>query len=393
MLFGALACAFFAASFSSVDASVTTYSKSQHGYQWEPVATDARINGNVYSWNTVRADWQSAHRACALIEPTSYATSMTTGKFKSPKNNTIIWWDGSIWHLASAKTFNSYIQGLTCASDAQPNPSLAVSPASIRKGESATLTWDAGAHADERQVSCTASNFSVGYVIPGYMSTQWICGDFFGCFPLPVWIPEQHVEQRSGSILVSPPQTTTYSYTCSNPNGTVVRTATLSVVSDDEVSEDDEAGEGDGVPGVPEGGSGEGNGSPGDASQTSQCADGLDNNGNGLADYPDDPTCASPSDTYEEPIPDASLSLSPNRSIIPPGASAVLSWRAEHVVPGSCRITGDNGDSWSLSGSSGSRTSSALTAQTLFTLSCTDLESEEVSVSATVRVAPRFEEI
>jgi hypothetical protein len=41
-----------------------------------------------------------------------------------------------------------------------------------------------------------------------------VCGEWFGCFPVPMWVPPQTVENPSGSVTVSPNTTTTYTYSC-----------------------------------------------------------------------------------------------------------------------------------------------------------------------------------
>lgn len=123
-----------------------------------------------------------------------------------------------------------------------------------------------------------------------------------------------------------------------------------------------------------------------------QCSDGIDNNGNGEIDYPADLTCSSLSDNNEEVAADASLSLTAP-SLVQPNSAALLSWSAANVQTNSCTLTGTNGNSWNLTGTSGTRTSSALTGETTFTLSCTDLDSDVETVTATVRITPSFEEI
>ncbi len=123
-----------------------------------------------------------------------------------------------------------------------------------------------------------------------------------------------------------------------------------------------------------------------------QCSDGIDNNGNGEIDYPADLTCSSISDNNEEVAATAALSLTAP-SLVQPNASVTLSWSAANVQADSCILTGTNGNSWNLTGSSGTRTSSVLTNETVFTLMCTNLNSDAVSVTATVRITPSFEEI
>lgn len=123
-----------------------------------------------------------------------------------------------------------------------------------------------------------------------------------------------------------------------------------------------------------------------------QCSDGIDNNGNGLIDYPNDLTCSSLLDNNEEALPPAALSLSAP-SLTQPDTAVTLTWSATNAKAGSCSLFGTNGDSWTLSGTSGSQTSSTLASETIFTLSCTDLNGDPVSTAVTVTLVPSFEEI
>lgn len=123
-----------------------------------------------------------------------------------------------------------------------------------------------------------------------------------------------------------------------------------------------------------------------------QCSDGVDNNGNSLIDVADTGACAGPTDGNEETLPSASLSLL-GPTIIQPGKSALMLWSATNTQAGSCTITGTNGDSFVLTGSSGTQSSSILSAVTTFTLRCTDLNGVQQAQSATIRIAPSFQEI
>jgi len=123
-----------------------------------------------------------------------------------------------------------------------------------------------------------------------------------------------------------------------------------------------------------------------------QCADGIDNNGNGLLDYPDDSACSSYTDGNEEVL-DAEISLSASPSLVQPGGTTTLEWTAENIQADSCSLAGTNGDSWALTGSGGSQTSSALDTQTIFTLSCIDGADDPISTATTIRLTPSFQEI
>jgi len=125
------------------------------------------------------------------------------------------------------------------------------------------------------------------------------------------------------------------------------------------------------------------------ASLATQCSDGIDNNNVNGVDL-DDPACSSSGDNDEGIPPPANLSLSVNRWLVLSGSSVVLTWNAENVKPGSCVLSGTNGDSWSSA--SGVQPSSPLNAETTFTLSCTDYNGEPVSQSVKVRLIPRYKE-
>jgi len=121
-----------------------------------------------------------------------------------------------------------------------------------------------------------------------------------------------------------------------------------------------------------------------------QCQDGIDNNGNGLIDTAD-AACTSSSDQTEEVLPDAVLSLTLSSSLARTGESTILTWGALNAS--SCSLVGTNGDSWALSGTAGTKTSSALQSETTFTLACVDVNDQSVSKNVTVKVTPSFQEI
>ncbi len=124
-----------------------------------------------------------------------------------------------------------------------------------------------------------------------------------------------------------------------------------------------------------------------------QCSDGIDNNGNGFVDYPNDLTCSSSSDNNEEVAPVAGITLSATQTLVQKNQSTTLTWSASNVKTDSCSLAGTNGDSWNLSGTAGSQVTGALVGETIYTLSCTDLNKKLVSTQVTVKVVPSFEEI
>ncbi len=84
-------------------------------------------------------------------------------------------------------------------------------------------------------------------------------------------------------------------------------------------------------------------------------------------------------------------------SIVPQGQTTTVSWSIQNVQ-GICTITGTNGDSWQSTADnnnsvSSSKTSSAITKQVIYTLSCTGLDSQTYTESKTVNIIPTFREI
>lgn len=127
-------------------------------------------------------------------------------------------------------------------------------------------------------------------------------------------------------------------------------------------------------------------------SDPTQCADGLDNNGNDLIDL-DDPACTSGGDVSEESYSAAVLSITASRNTVKNGAGVTLTWSASEVVADSCVITSTVGNSWPQSGSTGTQSTGGISGETTYTLSCTSMQTgEAVSVSTTVKLTPRYEE-
>ncbi|MBY0539111.1 MSCRAMM family adhesin SdrC [Patescibacteria group bacterium] len=126
-----------------------------------------------------------------------------------------------------------------------------------------------------------------------------------------------------------------------------------------------------------------------------ECEDGIDNDGDTFEDYGIgagfDPQCSSLADDSESSA-DAQLTLVPTARSVRPGTTTVLTWSVVDVQAGSCTLSG-NGDSWTLSGASGTKTTSAINSEVTYRLSCTDLGGLPVTRSATIKILPTFEEI
>lgn len=205
-------------------------------------------NGQAYSWkvhggsDTVQTQNKTGGKTCALIDSTSFA-NWTTSSFASPHDNLLVRWGQvppyTVWQKATADDIgNSYIENLTCKTNALPANAITASPTTILSGESSVLSFDMGPNALVQRTICTATNFT----IPTHNATRldhvpsdYDCDLEGTCTPrawMPVAItydPFQPEQDTSGTISVSPTETTTYTYSCTNGNGTTVKTATVTV--------------------------------------------------------------------------------------------------------------------------------------------------------------------
>ncbi|HEY4486955.1 MAG TPA: hypothetical protein VJB70_04455 [Candidatus Paceibacterota bacterium] len=121
---------------------------------------------------------------------------------------------------------------------------------------------------------------------------------------------------------------------------------------------------------------------------TAQCTDGIDNDGDGETDYPNDSGCESSSDGQEQSVSgDSAIQALP--TLVFSGEASIISWSASNVT--SCTVIGTNGDSWA--GAGGTQTTSLIVETTAYVLSCTDLEDEPLPTeSVTIQLKPEFEE-
>jgi hypothetical protein len=131
-----------------------------------------------------------------------------------------------------------------------------------------------------------------------------------------------------------------------------------------------------------------------------ECSDGDDNNDNELIDLADTFACTDAFDATEETLSSGNLSLEAfstgsgdvKSGIVKPNTAASLHWSVANIIDGTCVITGENGDVVNISGASGSSLSQLLKTQTIYTLTCSDLNNQTVSIQTIVRIAPEFEE-
>ena len=165
-----------------------------------------------------------------------------------------------------------------------------------------------------------------------------------------------------------------------------------------------------------------GSGSGVSESPNPECSDGIDNDGNGQTDYPADAGCSSAADDDESAnaqcadgidndgdgnvdLADAGCSSAGDNSEGSPQANLESFDVSPNLVRSGDRVTvswaAENVQSCTAtgtngdawSGTSGTHTSSALTSETTFRLVCVDLEDETVSASETVKIVPSFQEI
>lgn len=69
-----------------------------------------------------------------------------------------------------------------------------------------------------------------------------------------------------------------------------------------------------------------------------------------------------------------------------------VNWSASNVT--SCRVSAQNGDAWTgISSPVGGNISKPITAATIYTLKCIDLQNRTLTKTATVRILPTFQEL
>lgn len=123
-----------------------------------------------------------------------------------------------------------------------------------------------------------------------------------------------------------------------------------------------------------------------------QCQDGVDNNSNDLIDTAD-PACTSGGDATEESHSASALSITSSRTTVKSGSAVTLTWSASEVVAGTCTITSSTGSSWPQAGLSGTQTTSTITGETTYTLSCTSMQTGAATTAQVkVKLTPKYEE-
>ena len=295
------------------------------------------------------------------------------------------------------------------------SPSLSASTKRIFKGERVVLSWNSG--------------FILGSISSGpSMFLSWQSGVkppttigrssyYFENLFIPPVTSQQVSPSASGSISVAPTKTTTYVATCTVTGGiagaftSVKNSASITITVLPPVSGTCSASPTSLTTGgsstwaaTPSGGDGtytySWSGTDGLSGSTKNVTKTYTSIGTKTASVTISSAgsskvaqCAN-SVTVSAP-PSALLSLSPTPFVAIPGEPVLLSWSAINVKADSCSISGDNGDFFTLSGASGTKTSSPLFGPATFTISCIDLAGDAVSetVNISVEAPPGDEEV
>lgn len=231
---------------------------SNDGSMHSFINPDAFLNGGLsYSLSNSSAIFHGtdsspspqAQRTCFLMDPTAYPSSWNTRSFKSPGNNHVLKWTGSIWiRQGAGGGNNNKYSWLQCSTTALPDASLTANGSSsditVAAGDPVSLEWNSR-WGQIRKGTCTGTNFSTTGVVPGhwdevailepcYDDGTWAASLFaIGMCPIgyrTVWVPDRTYDRPFGGVnTVHPNQTTTYTYTCSNALGATSASVTVNV--------------------------------------------------------------------------------------------------------------------------------------------------------------------
>jgi hypothetical protein len=103
------------------------------------------------------------------------------------------------------------------------------------------------------------------------------------------------------------------------------------------------------------------------------------------------PTAQQPPISPPPQSPETLLDLRVVPSLVRGGNTTKVNWSAQNVE--SCTVSGENGDSWNgVQSPVGGETSSPITTQTTYTLSCIDVDGATLTKQATVRIIPSWRE-
>lgn len=276
----------------------------------------------------------TGQRFCYLIEPAGWPSAWSLGGYNSPSDNTMIAWSASLlkWYRASANSFgNKRYNYMTCRTYAAPDVSLtasatgipAASSITVTSGTPVTLTWNS-VYGQVRKGTMTSTNFSLSQFVPAYCETTTVltCEPDYGggtsdgttvnlvegdarqnlaaagsCWyeTQNVCYPDQTVSKPyGGSTTVTPTETTTYTYKGTNANGSNTATVIVTVTPATAACADGLDNDGDGLIDLQDPGCANGT----DTDERNACADTVDNDGDGLVDLAD-PGCTDATDNNE----------------------------------------------------------------------------------------------
>ncbi|MGH7175283.1 MAG: hypothetical protein ACREGR_02920, partial [Minisyncoccia bacterium] len=186
--------------------------------------------GGQYTVPTAQRVCQIANGADAStltvpVDSTITETGYSLTQEASPHNDNTLLYNGSQWDLFEndhhytiiGGNNGSYVlNGLTCTSYSVPQQELYLTTSSITAGQSATLFYKDNKSYSNSAETCSGVNFTPN------PSTAASCtaGTCTGGDTLPI----------DGAVTVSPAQTTTYTYHCTNVNGSTDVSVTLTVI-------------------------------------------------------------------------------------------------------------------------------------------------------------------
>jgi hypothetical protein len=178
-------------------------------------------------------------RSCRLVDPTSFPTCWTARGYSSPNDDIVMKWNGTKWFHNAASGNNNWYGDITCSTLARPEAQLIASRQQVLPGTEVSLLWSSP-YGDVRQASCVAENFDLVELIPAHQECWQSVEGGEGGNPIVIDICEDvpdTYEPRPyvGSTEVTVNQTTTFSYTCSNVNGSRTDEVTVEVVSASEL--------------------------------------------------------------------------------------------------------------------------------------------------------------
>lgn len=301
--------------------AVTVYNQIPYAYVYSEAAAQGIQNPYKSSIHGTGAVAPATQRSCFLVDPTAYPSNWTVGQYHSPSDNSVLKWESvkggaPAWSQVGAKN-NLHLKSLICSTDATADAALSASKTQIAKGGSAQLTW-LSQYGKTRKATCTATNFDTSIFVPAHQEAtpienpvcsggspfdgsfqQNAAGSFCGPFIGMVWVPSYTGPAPfGGTQTVSPTETTTYTYSCTNANGVETSSVTIEVLNQPDPS----------------------------------CSDGQDNDTDGNADAADTDCQGGGSYTEIAPSNQADLTASAvKQTTLPQGSPTILSATIKNI--------------------------------------------------------------